>query len=66
MPAKMRKITIAVIAARTAIRRRAASKLFSVTSAKEARLALSFVKACTVWADSNASDAEPDDDAIQS
>ena len=65
-PAKTRKITMAVISARTPIRRRAATKLFSVTSWNRARLRPSWVKACTVCADKSPSEALPDEAAIQS
>ena len=60
------KITIAVITARVAIRRFAATKLFSVTPWNLARDRFSWVNACTVCADSSCSDASPDDTAIQS
>ena len=40
------------------IRALAEVKLFSVTSANAARVASSWVKACTVWTDDSASDAD--------
>ena len=57
MPVKTRKMTIAVIAARTVMRRRAASKAASVESPNAARLAASAALACTVWAARSVSDA---------
>ena len=66
MPEKTRKMTIAVISARVQIRRRAASKLFSVTLAKWPWLIVSWVKACTACTDNSASEALPEDAAIQS
>ena len=65
-PAKIRKITSAVITARVLIRVRADRNDRSVTSANPARVRVSWVKACTVCAASRLSDAVPDELAIQS
>ena len=66
MPVKTRKMMMTVISARTPTRVFALSKLRSVTPAKVARLSRSWVKACTVCTDKSASEALPDEAAIQS
>ena len=55
-----------VITARVLIRVLALSKDFSVTAAKAARVGPSWVKACTAWTDESASEADPEELAIQS
>jgi len=66
MPAKARKITTTVSTARARMRRRATSKLVSVTASNAARLAVSCVLACTVCTALSASEALPELAAIQS
>ncbi|OIQ74667.1 hypothetical protein GALL_436780 [mine drainage metagenome] len=66
IPVNTRKITITVITARAPIRLRAAVNDFSVTSANTASLCRSCVNACTVCTELSASDALPEDCAIQS
>ena len=65
-PEKISAITITVIQARVAIRCRADRNDCSVTPANALRLSDSCVNACTAWTDWRASDAFPDDAAIQS
>ena len=65
-PEKTRKITMTVITARVRIRVRAESKDFSVIAANSPRVSPSWVKACTVCTAPSASDALPEELAIQS
>ena len=66
MPAKTRKMTTTVKAARVVMRLRATSKLISVTRSNSARLAASAVLAWTVCTALSASEALPELAAIQS